>query len=688
VEFQARPQLIHGEPATGVTTPYGSPVYTELPTLLLPTTDAEISWRIQVNRVGDNVVPTGRNVVASGEIDIWQDIPRPVLGAFEVTVRGPLGRGLRRTIVVAEGLTMSYQPQARLLTGAGLAQGKAILTAASGAVVSPQVLGFAAGERSHPVEYRTASESEPLVVTPPHAALLCPGGGVTTWTTSLLHLVSEEFATAGRLLIRLPVVGQRSQLNLEVYAGGQKVQSVEPSGQQSSVQIGFELGRATDTIAKHRRAELVLNVDGALMPVGYVRPRMLASGAHVVDGTLVLHDATAVDGLTAGVYLSYAPWRSPVELPVAGTGTVTLPEELVNAGPLSVLVRIDDPWGVSSWPAWPGPIGYVCPAPGLPPSSDPEEAALSRFLAGEGELPELISLDRIWLVVSLASELVKLGARAELAELCTAELCRRPRAALLALAGVNLNRSEVVRKLITTGLAAAPCSPAPWLPAELTVLERLWGAFPAAAVLAVGGSLASPGMAELAAAHCGDSLGELLAGRPDPHGVVGRFGRDEERMALLPPEQFEALWQAAAVVPQALLDVDTRASAALRVFDARNTPPMRAAATVVKTVTRAAQLLVENSVASCLAPTIRERTPHNAKGGWLALPAMSIAMALTARLAARGHASCALLEKEYRGKWANLAFDAPALVAIDLIRAEAMLVGILNEKPGESSHEQ
>ena len=38
---------------------------------------------------------------------------------------------------------------------------------------------------------------------------------------------------------------------------------------------------------------------------------------------------------------------------------------------------------------------------------------------------------------------------------------------------------------------------------------------------------------------------------PDPHAALGRFGPEAERLAVLPREQVEALWQAAAVVPQA-----------------------------------------------------------------------------------------------------------------------------------------
>ena len=75
-----------------------------------------------------------------------------------------------------------------------------------------------------------------------------------------------------------------------------------------------------------------------------------------------------------------------------------------------------------------------------------------------------------------------------------------------------------------------------------------------------------------------------------------------------------------------------------------------------------------------LADAISARQPAGGKSGWLALPAMSIAMALLARLAARGNSNCAMLEREYRGKWANLALYAPELVAIDLVLAEALVV--------------
>ena len=52
--------------------------------------------------VGAGAPLVGRAVDPDDQVDIWQGVPRPVLGAFEITVRGPLGRGLRRTVFVAE----------------------------------------------------------------------------------------------------------------------------------------------------------------------------------------------------------------------------------------------------------------------------------------------------------------------------------------------------------------------------------------------------------------------------------------------------------------------------------------------------------------------------------------------------------------------------------------------------------
>jgi hypothetical protein len=314
VELRARPRLLLDDPLPGVATPAGLPVYPAPPRLHLPRNlGTTIRWYAEVRRVGAGAPLVGRVVGPAGEVDIWEGIPRPVLGAFEVTVCGPLGRGLRRTIFIAEGLSVTYQPLVRPLTGAGLAAGKARLMATTGATALPTTLRFSPGERAQVVEYRTDAESEQLVITPPHFAVLCSGAGVTTWATSPLHLVAEDFAKAGRLLVRVPGSSQSGQVaesgdqdgvELAVLIRGQQVRAIAASGLRSPGLAGFELARAADAIAASGHAELAVGVSGVLMPVAYVRPRRLAPGVELL--------ASAVDPAEA------------VESP-AGTGTLVLP---------------------------------------------------------------------------------------------------------------------------------------------------------------------------------------------------------------------------------------------------------------------------------------------------------------------------------------------------------------------------
>jgi hypothetical protein len=113
-------------------------------------------------------------------------------------------------------------------------------------------------------------------------------------------------------------------------------------------------------------------------------------------------------------------------------------------------------------------------------------------------------------------------------------------------------------------------------------------------------------------------------------------------------------------------------------------PPIRATASVAETITRTAETFTGQSAYPDLTDAISARHPAGARGGWLALPAMPIAMALLAGLAGRGNHYPALLEREYGGKWGNLTLDAPELVAIDLVLAET-LVASLADHPEDSS---
>ncbi|HVB42481.1 MAG TPA: hypothetical protein VNF47_07195 [Streptosporangiaceae bacterium] len=689
VQGYVRPRLLLGAPVPGLTTPYGSPVYPDPPRLWLPgTSESAIAWHVDVRRTANGSPVMSRLFDTPGEANIWDKVSRPILGAFDVTVRGPLGRGMRRAIFIAEHVTAAYQPAVRALRADGLEPASADLRIPEGASANPARLGFARSERGHVTELRAGVETEPVVVTPPHVDVLCAGAGAGTWTAAPVNAATEAMAGIGRLLIRAPGISVTA--DLEVWVGPRRVQAIPPSGQPSAGLVGYHLARAVETVAHHGRAELVLPWGRGTMPVAFIRPRRLATGAHVEAGQLRIRDCVPVDGLVAGLYMACAPWRPPVVVPVPGDGQPQLPPGLSESGPILVLLRIEDPWTVTDWPAWPARDAYLCDLPGSPASDDAEEAAVSRYLAGEGELPATLRhLERIWLLVHLADDLIRAGAPASVRARCSALLREQPGAALIALLDAGLDAGTSVACLISSGLGVAQ----PAAPAETLAAGRLWDAIPGAAAVLTGRILAgpaSPGSADVldaAAAQCGENLATLLGGDDDPCAQVGQFGPDAERMALLTAEQLEAVWQAAAVVPHALLDADTRAVAARRMFDARRTPELAGAARDATSVVRSAERLVSSSEYPGMVSQITARRHPDRRGGWLALPAMSAALALAARIAARGDEQFQAFERAWRERWADLARRAPDLVQIDLVLAEALIAGAQLASVAEVQHD-
>src|SRR5207253_9950699 len=111
-------------PVPGVATIYATPVVAEAPPLVLPTDPGVTThWSIRIRRPGTATALSVAHVTASTEttVDVWQKVPRPLIGPYEITVRGPLGRGLSRTVEFAEGLRVDTDPPWRELRTTGLA---------------------------------------------------------------------------------------------------------------------------------------------------------------------------------------------------------------------------------------------------------------------------------------------------------------------------------------------------------------------------------------------------------------------------------------------------------------------------------------------------------------------------------------------------------------------------------------
>jgi len=352
---------------------------------------------------------------------------------------------------------------------------------------------------------------------------------------------------------------------------------------------------------------------------------------------------------------------------------VKLPPEVQDAGPLRVLLRVVDPQAVTGWPAWPDRDSYACAAPGVPLGADLEEEALSRFLAGERDLPmRPRRVDRLWRLIHLAGELIAAGAPADLRERCSAVLSNQPGLAITGFLDTGLDSAACVAALISTGLAAAR----PVMLDDMRSAESLWSVAPAAAAVLCSRLLAGPAypdedpaavVMKAALTQCGSALAALLRGDDDPHAQSIRFGPDTERMALF-ASQLEA-----AAVPHSLLDAPARAAAARQLFNTRRNPDLARAVQDAPSVIRSAERLVSASPYRRARTQITGRLHPDGNGGWLVLPAMSASLAVVARIAARGNEDCRSFERTWRPRWTALARQAPALTTIDLVLAEALI---------------
>jgi hypothetical protein len=664
-----RPRISTGAPVPGVTTPYGTPVYAQAPEIWLPAeAGAETQWTVEIRPSGGGpgVSKTWRITESCTITGLWDSLPQPLLGSFDIVVRGPLGRGAGRTVFIAEGIDVSFTPRVRLFDAAGLTNARAEIAAPIGAAANPHTISFGPADRATVIEFRTDQESEPLVIMPPHLQVMHERPDESLiWRAGPVRIPADLFAEdPGALLVQVPEV--RAVPPLQVLVGERVLQDVPPSGRPQNGTARYDLTRIIDTVTEHRRAELVLEA-GRPVRVASVRPRHLAARVEREDGRLRLIECVPIEGLTAGVYVMTAPWRDPLVTPVAEDGTVPLTEELRQAGPLLVLLQVDDPWVPVEWPDWPekyllaGGDGYLV-------GDDAEETALARFITGEGEFPEHVSdVRRIWTMLRLAPRLRAASDVRRFQMTCARPIQHRPLEAINALAALGLEPGRTVAAVISSGLAATAVPN----PAHADDARRLWPVAPALAVLV--GGLQDPDCFEAAERQCGDTLRAIAEDGTDPHAEIGRFGPEAEYMAIMDPRQIESIWRAAQVVPQALLDPDTRLTAARRLFDLRDDAGLKDVIKMAQSVVHSALTLLRDRPE--LADQVEARRHPKHRGSWFALPAASAALAILARLAARGNEKCRSAEQMLRADWALLADAAPDLITIDLILAE-LLIGL------------
>ncbi len=657
-----------GQPLTGVRTASGDPLFTTLPVVSLPAgKSSEAQW--DVTLLDHKEVALSR--MALGEEwsseTLWADVARPVLGKFTVRVRGPWGRGATRTLAIAEGLNCQTSPAWRRLAPDGLAPETVTVTTPPGMYITSGTVPLGPMERECHVTVKNSFASMTVKLTPPHMTVAHQTAETTTKPSirPLTLFCEDVIRDAGTLILD---VGAEAQPTLTAFSGRQPVQLLAPAAGRQGI-YRFDLSRLVDTLSAHRRLTLALGTEGQL-PVASIRPQRLFSSVTPTATGLSFADCADVPGLVALVYAAHAPWRPPSVIPIE-SGAVELPDELVAAGPLHVSVRVEDPWASEPVPGWPEPgTSHTLDLPGWLQTEDPEETAVSAFLAGIRELPEdIAAFPRLWTARATLSEL-RLGNRAiPVRDAIEAAMFRQPKEALIALAESSVPTAGIPSLVVRCGLAWANLMEAHDDEAPRWTQR---GALPCA-LLSAADAEWSQEEVDAAIEVCGSSVTSILEGK-DPFATAGRFDGGADLFADN-PSQREAIMAQMGLVPQGLLGGDSRVLASMEIIARRKDTRLARPFTNARTVCRATEAVLLDIASPEVIAAFRARKHPTRDDGWRATPAISLGLAITARYAARGNEVALRHVRMQQPGWVDLANALPQLVTIDLVLAELLVAG-------------
>lgn len=276
VRGRTKPVLRTGLPVPGVTTTAGKPVFAGPPEVLLP--PGRDRWRVEARRAQSGAVLA--SVTATGDAwrpgALWRNVPRPLLGEFTVIVTtGTVTPGLRRSVVLAEGLGVTSYPVPRLTGPHGLEPAEAVISAAPGMTVSPAAVEYPGDTVTRQVTCVAGPVVRHLAVTPPHIRLRVEpepgsGGTATRWHhAGPLRLTIEDLWRGGALRIDLPGVAVPPPVTVTARstakAGSEPVQVLDPTRDGR-----YPLRRILDTVTVHGHAELTITIAAAPVTIATV----------------------------------------------------------------------------------------------------------------------------------------------------------------------------------------------------------------------------------------------------------------------------------------------------------------------------------------------------------------------------------------------------------------------------------
>lgn len=616
----------------------------------------------------------------------------PWVGEYLVRLRGPRNESFRHEFAIVEGLDIEAPASPRLGLAAGLTPVTVSLFPGEKQLFIPKSVDITAEEKSVQVIAETdAGDALPLVVEPPRLRFQLPLiGEDPMWRTESLVAPAVEINSATRFRIRpgMPVESPRLVIRDR---HGAPVRTLRlGTVDQVTWSVSLSSVRASLPQLTEGSCELEFVADGRSHSVRLVtmRPaekRTLSYSAGSDDTSAATLTVEPKTDSPAWVWPLTAPWMSARVLSFTN-GVAELPEELTDAGALSVQFYNRDRFSPLHPAASPGPGALRVDVPGhARPDDGGPWTQLSAYLAGASdELPEDTDvLTVLWDVLAgwLTGE-----ATADASAAMHAALARHPREALRAMSRSLVPSTDRPAQFILSGLVHASLrsstpDPRPGV-AWIAALEIL-------------GELAATDDEDTASRREIGRRLSAIGGLPLSQTV--ETGRDATletscidattvQIAQLSPEQQEAVlstfFAGSQVVPGALSEENSRLIAVFETFRHREelgqvlADPglLRVALALLRRIRQTnRQLYTSARVRFDKLDNVDTDNPDNR---WALTPVISMILAIAARMHAHGRlGSTGQLSSAYPG-WAEIARIVPDLVTGDLVAADAMVLGV------------
>jgi hypothetical protein len=510
-----------------------------------------------------------------------------------------------------------------------------------------------------------------LVVTPPSMAISLDSPGMPArWDHTPLSLRTDIFSNA-RVLLRLPP-SAKGVVGLRVNSSGVNHQVVDSARLGDLTTAIYPLDKAADTVHRLGAGQLTVMVPGGEILVASFRPATLARSAVFTGNYVYLEDLIASE-VEVVAWALFAPWLGAIPCSVIGNKW-TVPAHLAGHGPIVFNLRVVDPWKSEPVPTRPTSRDlFLVDAP-----TDARADELTQYLSGFSTArTDGFDADKVMSQLSFSSpyaaprlchlsawQVDELRAAAaadeKLAALSTIDISRPRRAHLVVLAGCATEIFTPPFPAIDTHLA------------EHLAFHPLEGSLRDLDLLADESSNERfPELWRQASEQLGADLMRVLCGSADPSSGSPRFDANSAMLMQVSQAIRDQIVSASKYLPRSLTDVDSRAVAAWQLFTALKDHRISQVTTDALNIIAEASHLLRKHGLHREADAIRSREDPAAEKKWMALPAVSLALALAARLGARGHHDLYLFAKSRERQWSGLSAVAPKMCEIDLVLAEA-----------------